>query len=69
MKYINLKFYGERHGCVLSFVYLQYNVNLSVVFIYSLKLIFLCEVFVGISDRIQCYFFWPGKQQRFESAH
>ena len=27
------------------------------VVIVSLKLIFLCDVFVGVSDRIQCHFF------------
>ena len=48
------KFNGERrHGCVFSFLYL----NLSMVVIDSLKLLFPCAVFVGVSDRIQCHFF------------
>ena len=47
------KIYGEcRHGCVLSFLYL----NLSMLVIDSLKLIFPCDVFVGVYDRIQCHF-------------
>ena len=54
----NSKFYGERrHGCVFSFLYL----NLSMVVIDSLKLIFSCDVFVDVSDRIQCQFFFAGK--------
>ena len=55
VKQINSKFNGERrHGCVFSFLYL----NLSMVVIDSLKLIFPCDVFVGVSDRIQCHFFF-----------
>ena len=34
----------------------------------SLKLIFLCDLFVGASDRIQCnFFFLPGRRQRLMS--
>ena len=37
-----------------GFLYL----NLSMVVVDSLKLIFPCDVFVGVSDRIQCHFFF-----------
>ena len=48
----NSKFYGERrYSCVFSFLYL----DLSTVVIDSLKQIFRCDVFVGVSDRIQCH--------------
>ena len=58
------KFYGERrHGCVFSFLYL----NLSMVVIDSLKLIFPCDVFVGVSGRIQCDFFLPRRRRRLMS--
>ena len=61
---INSKFYGERRqGCVFSFLYL----NLSMVVIDTLKLIFPCDVFFGVSDRIQCHFFLPGRRQRLMS--
>ena len=51
VKKINSKFYGERrYSCVFSFLYL----NLSTVFVDSLKQNFPFEVFVGVSDRIQC---------------
>ena len=63
---MNSKFCGKhRHGCVLSFLYL----NLSTVIIASLKLTLSCDIFVGISDRIQ-YHFWgagPEKRQRLMS--
>ena len=53
---MNSKFYAERrNGCVFSFICL----NLSMVAIDSLKLIFACDVFVGVSDRSNdmCFFF------------
>ena len=46
--------YGNcKHDRLFSFLY----VNLSTFVIDSLKLIFSCDVFVGVSDRIQCHFF------------
>lgn len=48
----NSKVRGERirrQGCAFSFLY----PNFSMVIIDSLKSIFLCKVFVGMSDRIQ----------------
>ena len=53
------------HGCVFSFLYL----NLSMVVIDSLKLIFPCDVFVGVSDRIQCHFFAGKTTEINESTH
>ena len=52
---INSKFYRERrHGCVLSFLYL----NLSTGVTDSLKFTFPGGIFVGVSDKIQCLFFF-----------
>ena len=33
----------------------------------SLNLIFPCDVFVGVSDRIQCHCFLPGRRRRLKS--
>ena len=66
---INSKFYGERrHGCVLSFLYL----NLSTGVTDSLKFTFPGGIFVGVSDKIQCLFFFvagPEKRQRLISPY
>ena len=43
-----------RHDCVLSFLYL----NLSTGVTDSLKFTFPGGVFVGVSDKIQCLFFF-----------
>lgn len=61
---INSKFYGERrHGCVLSFLYL----NLSTGVTDSLKFTFPGGIFVGVSDKIQCLFFFRRLRKTAES--
>ena len=70
---INSKFYGEgRHECVLSFLYFI----LSTGVIDSLKFTFPGGIFVGVSDKIQCLFFFggggrggPEKRQRLISPY
>ena len=57
---------GERrHGCVFSFLYL----NLSTVVIDSVKLIFPCDVFIGVSDRIHCHFLAGKRRLMSAPAH
>ena len=44
--------------CSVKYVCNYVICNLSMAIIDSLKLIFPCVVFVGVSDRIQCNFFF-----------
>ena len=48
-----------------AFLYL----NLSAVVVDSLELNFPCDVFVGVSDRIQCHFLFGREDDDNECTH